>query len=58
MKFQEVSVTPLCPGTKTTIKEQPAKKKNPSQNLARQLQTRQELDNRKTGQHHTSTSVP
>jgi hypothetical protein len=51
-------VTPLGPGTKTTTKEQPAKKKKPSQNLARQLQTSQEPDNRKIRQHHTSTTVP
>jgi hypothetical protein len=51
-------VTPLGPGTKTTTKEQPAKKENPSQNLVRQLQTTQELESRKTGQHHMSTAVP
>jgi hypothetical protein len=51
-------VTPLGPGTKTTPKGQPAKKENPSQNLARQFQTSQALDNRKIGQHHTSTAVP
>jgi hypothetical protein len=45
------------PWKKTTTKEQPAKKENPSQNLARQLQTSQELDSRETGQHHTSTTV-
>jgi hypothetical protein len=57
-KFREASVTPLGPRTKTTTKGQPAKKENLSHNLARQLQTSQELDSRKTGQHHTSTTVP
>jgi hypothetical protein len=56
-KFQEDSVTPLGTGTKATTKEQTTKKESPSQNLARQLQTSQELDNKKTGQHHTSTTV-
>jgi hypothetical protein len=51
-------VTPLVPGTKTTTKEQPAKKESPLQNVARQLQTSQELDNMKTEQHHMSTTVP
>jgi hypothetical protein len=41
-------VTPLGSGTETTTKEQPAKKENPSQNLGKQLQTSQELDNKKT----------
>jgi hypothetical protein len=57
-KFQEALVTPLVPGTKTTTKEQPAKKESPLQNVARQLQTSQELDNMKTEQHHMSTTVP
>jgi hypothetical protein len=50
-------VTYLGPGTKTTTKGQPTKKENPSQNLARQLQTSQEPNNRKMGQHHMSTVV-
>jgi hypothetical protein len=33
-------------------------KENPSENLTRQLQTSQELDSRKTGQHHMTTTVP
>jgi hypothetical protein len=57
-EVQEALVTPLGPGTKTTTKEQPAKKENPSQNLARQLQMSRELDSRKTRQHHKSTIVP
>jgi hypothetical protein len=56
--FQEASVTPLGPGTKTTPKTQPARKKNPSQSLAKQLQTSQELTNRTTGQNHTNIAVP
>ena len=56
-KFQEASVTPLGPGTKTTTKEQPAKKESPSQSLAKQLQTGQELNSRTTGQNHTNTAV-
>jgi hypothetical protein len=58
VKFQEVLVTPLGPGTKTITKEQPAKKENPSQNLTRQLQTSQELDSKKMAQHNTSIVVP
>jgi hypothetical protein len=56
--FQEASVTPLGPGTKTTPKTQPAMKRNPSQSLAKQLQTRQELTSRTTGQNHTNIAVP
>jgi hypothetical protein len=56
--FQEASVTPLGPGTKTTPKTQPARKKNTSQSLVKQLQTSQELTSRTTGQNHTNTVVP
>jgi hypothetical protein len=56
--FQEASVTPLGPGTKTTPKTQPARKKKTSQSLAKQLQTSQELTSRTTGQNHTNTVVP
>jgi hypothetical protein len=52
VKFQEASVTPLGPGTKTTTKT------SPSENLANQLQTSQELASRTTGQNHTTTAVP
>jgi hypothetical protein len=56
--FQEATVTSLGPGTKTTSKAQPARKKNPSQSLAKQLETSQELTSRTTGQNHTNTIVP
>jgi hypothetical protein len=46
------------PWNKNHPKEQLVKKENASQNKARQLQTSQELDNRETKQHHTSTTVP
>jgi hypothetical protein len=41
--FQKASVTFLGRGTKTLPKTQPAQKENPTQNLAKQLQTDQEL---------------
>jgi hypothetical protein len=55
--FQVASVTPLGPGTKTTSKTQPARKENPSQNLAKQLQTSQKRTSRTTGQNHTNKEV-
>jgi hypothetical protein len=41
-------VTPLGLGTKTTPKEQHAKKENPTQNQVRQFQMSQKLDIRET----------
>jgi hypothetical protein len=51
--FQEASETSLGPGTKTTSKTQPTRKENPSQSLAKQLQTSQERTSSTTGQNHT-----
>jgi hypothetical protein len=42
------------PSNKNTPKTQPARKKNPSQNKAKHLQTRQELTSTNTTQRHTS----
>jgi hypothetical protein len=49
--FQRASVTYLGPGTKTP-KTQPARKKNPTQSLARQHLTGQELTSNSTTQRH------
>jgi hypothetical protein len=56
--FQEATVTSLGLGTKTTSKTQPARKENPSQSLAKQLQTSQELTSSSMGQNHTNEEVP
>jgi hypothetical protein len=45
------------PWKKNTPKTQPARKENPTQNLARQLQTDQELTSNTTTQKHTSPAV-
>jgi hypothetical protein len=46
------------PWTKNTPKTQPARKKNPTQNLANQLQTNQELTSNSTTQRHTKQATP
>jgi hypothetical protein len=45
------------PWNKDTPKTQPARKKNPTQNLAKQLQTGQELTNNRTSQKHTDQAT-
>jgi hypothetical protein len=45
------------PWNKNTSKTQPARKKNPTQNLTKQLQTGQELNNSTKTQRHTSQAV-
>ena len=46
------------PWNKNHHETQPVRKKNPSQSLAKQLQTCQELNSRITGQNHTDKAVP
>jgi hypothetical protein len=45
------------PWNRNTIKTQPARKKNPTQSLAKQLQTGQELTNNSTTQRHTEQAT-
>jgi hypothetical protein len=45
------------PWSKNTLKTQPARKENPTQSLAKQLQTEQEQTSNTTAQRHTSPSV-
>jgi hypothetical protein len=45
------------PWNKNTSKTQPARKKNPTQNLAKQLQTNQELTSNNTTQRHTEQAT-
>jgi hypothetical protein len=45
------------PWNKETPKTQPARKKNPTQNLAKQLQTDQELANNNMTQRHMSEAT-
>jgi hypothetical protein len=45
------------PWNKNTPKTQPARKKNPSQNLAKQLQTVQEMTSNNTTQKHTGQAT-
>jgi hypothetical protein len=45
------------PWNKNTPKTQPARKKNPTQNLSKQLQTDQELNSNTKTQRHTSQAV-
>jgi hypothetical protein len=52
--FQEASVTPQGPGTKTTPEAQPAREENPTQNLARLHKTCQELTKSIRGKNHTN----
>jgi hypothetical protein len=52
--FQRASATSLSPRTKTPPKTQPAKKANPTQSLAKLLQTDQEQTSNTTTQRHTS----
>jgi hypothetical protein len=49
-KFQEASVTSIGPGTKTTSKTQIAEEENPTQNLAKFLETCQELTTNNSAQ--------
>jgi hypothetical protein len=58
VKFEEASVTPLGPGTKTTTKTQPARNENPSQNPANQLQISQELMKKPYGKCDTKNHIP
>jgi hypothetical protein len=46
------------PWKKNRLQNTTATKENPSQNLAKQLQTSQELTSRTTGQNHTNKAVP
>jgi hypothetical protein len=55
--FQRGSVTSLGPGIETPPKTQPARKENPTQSLAKQLQTDQELTSSTPTQEHTSQAV-
>jgi hypothetical protein len=45
------------PWNRNTPKTQPARKKNPSQSLAKQLQTVQELTSNNTTQRHTNQAI-
>jgi hypothetical protein len=55
--FQEASMTPLGPGTKTTSKTQTEGEEKPSQNLAQLLETYQELTSNTSPQRHTNQTV-